>query len=427
MTGIGGSQRLPKAYLVDLFQAALGRVNGRLAVSRHLVERPIDSDRVAVIAIGKAASAMMLGAIDALGESLATGLLITKHDHLDDACRRHPRLDCIEAAHPVPDGNSLEAGRRLLALLSALPPEQPLLVLISGGASSLVEVLPEGRGVTDLEWLNQWLLSQHLDIGQMNSLRRDVSLIKGGRLAAWLGGRKTRQLLISDVPGDQPWVIGSGLLVPPGPSAHIDPHSVERLPERLVSLLAEAPPLPDADAAMFACIDSTIVASNRQACEAVAAKARELGHPGDAVVIDPSPMTGDALDMGERIAGTLIASGPGVRIWGGETTVALPDHPGRGGRAQAMALKAATLLEGRPDICLLVAGTDGTDGPGEDAGAVVDGQTCARGRLAGLEPLVSLLEADSGTFLAASGDLLRTGPTGTNVMDLAIGLRFERS
>jgi len=408
-----------RELLSRVFQAALASVGGAPAVRRHLERQPLPDGAVSLVAIGKAASSMCHGALDALGDALERGLLITKHDHLSARCRLDQRLECIEASHPVPDASSLRAGERLLAFLDAVPAEHSLLVLISGGASSLVDVLPEGYGLADLEAMNRWLLSNHLDIGQMNSIRRSVSCIKGGRLATRLGGRDCRLLLISDVPGDQPWVIGSGLLVPPGPAASLP---ALPLPAGLAAMQRAAPPLPDPDDPAFQRVDAHVIASNAQACAAAAEQARSLGV---AVEVDPRPLTGDALLAAERIAREVLDAPPGVlRIHGGETTVALPANPGRGGRAQALALRAATLFEGSRQVWLLAAGTDGTDGPGEDAGALVDTGTCARGRAAGLDPDQCLDAADSGRFLHASGDLLRTGPTGTNVMDLILTLRL---
>lgn len=408
-----------RALLEDLFRASLDAVGGRSAVRHALEHDPIHGE-AALVAVGKAADSMTRGALDVLGNRLVSGLVITKHGHLSDACRGDERLTCLEASHPVPDGTSLEAGQSLLEFLASLPPEQELLVLISGGASSLAEVLPDGFGADHLRVLNQWLLGRHLDIARMNQVRRAVSCIKGGRLALRLGRRRTRLLLISDVPGDDPAVIGSGLLVPAGEERTFD--LPDGLPDWVARAVEKVPPMPEPDHPAFAAISRQIVASNGQARDAAARRARQLDLP---VVNHPEMLDGDALEAGERIAEALIHGFEGVHIWGGETTVALPANPGRGGRAQALALRAALVLEGRHGLWLLSAGTDGTDGPGEDAGALVDTETCFRGRQSGLDPDTCLDGADSGRFLEASGDLLRTGPTGTNVMDVVIGLKGD--
>lgn len=404
-----------RALLEDLFRTALDTVGGRAAV-RHALERDPLHGPVALVAVGKAADSMVRGAMDVLGDQLESGLVISKHDHISEACREDRRLHCLEASHPVPDATTLEAGDHLLGYLAKLPVGQELLVLISGGASSLVDKLPEGYGLEHLIELNQWLLGRHLDISKMNAIRKAVSCIKGGRLALRLGQRRTRLLLISDVPGDNPTDIGSGLLVP----APASPPLPEGVPGWVRKAAAAAPEAPGSDHPAFATITREIVASNSQAREAVVRRAEQLQLP---VVHHQELLTGDALIAGEKIAEAVIDGPKGLQVWGGETTVALPDNPGRGGRAQALALRAAMAMEGGHDMWLLAAGTDGTDGPGEDAGAVVDTETCFRGRQSGLNPDECLDAADSGTFLDASGDLLRTGPTGTNVMDLVISLK----
>ncbi|MCC5857060.1 MAG: DUF4147 domain-containing protein [Ectothiorhodospiraceae bacterium] len=398
------------------YRAALAAVGGRAAVGRALRARPLNGP-FALLAIGKAAAAMTAGVLDVQPDGLDRGLLITKHGHRDASCG-HPRLQCLEAAHPVADASSLEAGEALLRFLEGLPPGLPLLALISGGASSLVEVLPPGGDAETLARLNRWLLGRPLAIDQVNRIRRTVSCIKGGRLAERLNGRRCRVLLISDVPGDDPAVIGSGLLVPGG-GPLVPPN---QLPRWLRPLVEAAPPLPPERAACFHGVEVVCVADNRQAREAAAAEARRLGIP---VTVDPDLVQGEA----ERAAASLVQdfrAGPaGMRIHGGETTVRLPENPGRGGRAQHLALAVAIALDGGKPAWFLAAGTDGTDGPGEDAGALVDHETCARGRNAGLDPVDCLGRADAGRFLAASGDLLTTGPTGTNVMDLMLSLTMD--
>ena len=218
-------------------------------------------------------------------------------------------------------------------------------------------------------------------------------------------------MLISDVPGDDPAAIGSGLLVP-------DP--------RAAAVLAglDLPPwLRPALGPVRRATESNpprcvLVATNRDAREAAAEAGRRLGYTARA---HETLVTGDAAAAGERLARTLLSGPPGIHVWGGETTVRLPAEPGRGGRNQHLALAAARVIEDRPGILLLSAGTDGRDGPGDDAGAMVDGGTIGRGRLGGLDPDLALRCADSGSFLEGAGDLVNTGPTGTNVMDLIIG------
>jgi glycerate 2-kinase len=222
-----------------------------------------------------------------------------------------------------------------------------------------------------------------------------------------------RVLAISDVRGDDPAVIASGPLTLPR-----DAGDIAALPADWRGLGARVTP---PDPAWFDTVDYEIVATLDDAKRA-AALVLQRDWP---VVLHPEFVAGDALDAGRRLARVLIEAEPGgVHIWGGETTVVLPPRPGQGGRNQSLALAAAIALAGAGRIALLAAGTDGSDGPTDDAGALVDGGTLERGELAGLDAAAALAAADAGRFLAASGDLIHTGPTGTNVMDLMLGLRL---
>lgn len=403
----------PRALLTDLHAAAVAAVNGRDAVSNALAANPLRSEPVILIAIGKAAAAMAHGALDVVGNQVERGLVITREHYADPTLLQRASIEQLETAHPVPDARSLAAGERLVEFLADASEQAQLLFLISGGASSLVERLPAGATPEGLAELNDALLASGLDIGRMNRVRKAFSTIKGGRLTAWLARRPTRVLLISDVPGDDPGVIGSGLLFPdeqgPPPAEQLADLGIEMAP-------APAPPA-DCDP-VFASIDWQIVASNKSALDAAAAAASAAGV---AVTRHTEFLEGDAVACGQRIAHTLLHDGsPGVHLWGGEPTVNLPAQPGRGGRMQTLALAAACELPGS-DRVLLAAGTDGADGPGEDAGAVVDGETLARGTDAGLNAEAHLAKADSGSFLAAANALVQTGYTGTNVMDVVIG------
>jgi hydroxypyruvate reductase len=398
-----------RRLLLDIYAAALARVEGKGAVRRAL-EANATPGPVWTIAIGKAAASMTEGALEALGDGLRGGLLITKQGHLSPRVEREPRIECLQAEHPVPGPGSLAAGARLLAFIGALPDDAELLFLISGGASSLVEVLPSGMGLDDLAALNRHLLGAGADIAVMNRARRAVSLIKGGRLLGHLGHRRVRGLLISDVPGDDPAVIGSGLLLPSPPAALDElPEAVRRWAEHMPAFASRDG---RAELEIVACLDDALAAAE------AAGRAQGL-----VVMRAAAPLAGDAAAAGRALAAELCAGPPGLHVWGGETAVTLPARPGRGGRNQHLALTAAVALAGRGDVGLLAAGTDGTDGPTEDAGALVDGGTLDRGAAEGLDAEACLRAADSGRFLEAAGDLLRTGPTGTNVMDLALGLK----
>ncbi len=379
-----------RALLLTLLQAALEAVDGRRCVREALRADTASVAPVWVAAVGKAAAAMALGAHDALGARIARLLIITRTGHAPAQLQRLPGAEVIASAHPVPDQRSLAAGARLLQWVETLPPEAEPLFLISGGASSLVEVLREGLDLADLEAFTRRELAAGTAIAALNAQRMALSRIKGGRLTARLAGRSARALYVSDVPGDDPALIGSGLL---GPASE-GPDRVTR----------------------------RVVASVEQALAGAAAAARALGlevHTGGRRFDE------DAVRLAARCAHELRLSASAVCLWGGESTVQLPPHAGRGGRNQHLALAAARLIAGQADLMLLAAGTDGTDGVTEDAGALVDAESCARVALAGMDVDRCLATADSAAALAASGDLVHTGPTGTNVGDVVIGLKLS--
>jgi len=401
----------PRRFLLEALHAAIQAVHGQSTVRDWLQAHPCH-EPVHVIAFGKAACAMVRGAHEALGSLLVSAFIVTKHGHAEPL-----PWPVLEAGHPLPDARSLAAGEALHAYVRQLPAAATVLVLISGGASALVEQLPAGCTLADLQRLNSWLLGSGLDIHAMNGIRKRLSRIKGGRLARRLAPRTVLGLVISDVPGDDLRAIGSGPLTP-------DPRALAMpdLPPDIRDLLAQAPPLPATDDPCFERVQVHVIASNADARRAALAACRR-----GAVVtaIDAGLLTGDAVRAGTQVAQAMLAATPGaVMIWGGETTVTLPAHPGRGGRCQSLALSAALTMAGQSRAWLLAAGTDGADGPGEDAGALVDGETILRGREEGFNAPAALDAADAGRFLEASGDLLQTGPTGTNVMDLVIGLRL---
>jgi glycerate 2-kinase len=380
-----------RALLLDLLQAGLTRVDGRRCVREELARAGSASGApLWVAAVGKAAAAMARGAHDALGGAIERTLIITRDAESAADFTAAPTVEVLTGAHPLPDERSLSAGARLYAWVAELPAHVQPLFLISGGASSLVEVLSAGVTLTDLQTLNRAGLAQGIAIGELNARRVAISRIKGGRLAACLGGRPARALFISDVPHDDPAVIGSGLM---GPAASGPDHVVR-----------------------------TVVASIDQAVAAVGARARELGL---SVHSAPRRFDDSAVRLAARCAHELSLATTQVCVWGGESTVSLPPEPGRGGRNQHLALAAARLLAGHADLLLLAAGTDGSDGVTEDAGALVDADTCGRVALAELDADVCLARADSARALAASGDLVHTGPTGTNVGDLVIGLKLS--
>lgn len=398
--------------MYELYQAGLAAVDGRRVVRDVLLETE-PRDYRHVIAIGKAAPAMALGTRDVYGPG-ASPLIIGP----PGACRRVPpewRSACWEGGHPLPTRASLEAGQALLRVLESAVADADFLFLISGGASALVEVPAPGVDLEFLERANHWLLGSGIDIEQVNRVRKRLSRIKGGQLRHWLGRRQSEALMISDVAGDDPAVIGSGLLAAtPGP-----PPAVELpawLEQRLWSEAPEPPP---------GLLSARVIASLEDAMLGVARAAEARGLE---TYWHEERLAADALETGRSIGQALRHGPPGLYLYGGETTVTLPARRGRGGRCQALALAAAEEIAGSEGIWLLAAGTDGQDGPDGDAGALVDGGTCARGATDyGANTATALARADAGTFLACAGDLISTGSTGTNVNDLVLGLKMDPS
>jgi glycerate 2-kinase len=379
-----------RRLLLDLLEAALARVDGR-SVTRAALEARTDSRAVHLAAIGKAAEAMALGAHDALGTSLARALVITKDGHAEAGAARLPGFEVLEAGHPVPDERSLLAGERLVRWAAEVPHSAQPVVLVSGGASSLAESLTDEATLEHLTKLNAEGLAGGLDIASLNARRASLSKIKAGGFARLLAGRGALALFISDVPDDDVNVIGSGLM-----GAFGDSHD-------------------DITRTVIASVDG-----------AVAAAAEAAKRAGLSVAAPTGRFAGEAARLAVRFVHELHLNGEQVRVWGGESTVTLPHPAGHGGRNQHLALAAARLIAGRDELLLLAAGTDGTDGTTSDAGAIVDAETCARLSVAEIDVDEALAKADSATALAASGDLINTGPTGTNVGDLVVGLKLAR-
>jgi hydroxypyruvate reductase len=403
-----------RRILLGLFERSLAAVHGRARTRAAAARLPQGADW-RVFALGKAASAMTLGALDCLGPRVIESLVVSKDGHFDVELEGTAGVTCLASGHPVPDERSLAAGAELLHRLARLTPEEKVLFLVSGGASSLVEALPNGVTLADLRRVNEWGLSIGLDIVGLNRIRKALSLIKGGRLLQKLSGLDVHALFISDVPGDDPSVIGSGILGAPEPA--IGPG---RMPAWVQKLMKCAQPATIPDVLR---VERQVIAKLDDALDALRGAAEDLGLK---VAVHPQRFAGDARHLAVGFAHELVMSPVDLNVWGGESTVELPAEPGRGGRNQHLALAAAGLLTGHDDIAILAAGTDGTDGPTPDAGALVDGSTLDRGTIAGFDAEDCLARCDAGSFLEASGDLVSTGPTGTNVGDLVLGLRLPR-
>lgn len=397
--------------LLQIISESLERLSGECLVESALPHLPITRDKWRVVAIGKAAASMACGAINSIGlDNISRLLVITKKGQAAPWMTRLKHAEVVESAHPVPDQTSLQAGQRLLDFIRQ-PCDEAILFLISGGASSLVEVLQPDVQLTDLQRVNHWLQASGLPVHAVNTVRSRLSLIKGGKLLRSIQEKAGFALLLSDVQADDPGIIGSGLLCP---------GTVGTLPEALPDWLIRLLPVAD-DSQSPSVFPNLVIANLQTAIDVAADCARQAGLP---VTIIEKELVGPAAVAGKEIAEYVShATSPGIYIFGGETTVELPQSPGRGGRNQHLALAAAIQFAGREDIQLLAIGTDGDDGNSDDAGALVDGGTIERGSVAGLNAGLCLRSADSGSFLEASGDLVTTGPTGTNLRDLVIALK----
>ena len=396
-----------KELLVHLYQTAVDAVDGRRLVQQWCRENPSVSFTYC-IAIGKAASAMLQGALESL-PAINRALLITTKAQVSRELRRDIKVKLFEAAHPVPGQASLDAGDALIKFLAEMPAGSSLLVLLSGGASSLVEVPVDGLTLAQLQQINRYLLASGKDIHAMNAWRKQFSKIKGGGLLKYVQQLQCTQLILSDVQGDDPAVIGSGLLVQSDKQKHDDDDWLQSM------LRHETSP-----AEKFKAVETHVVGSNEIAIRAVA---EEAGYQGVGHYLHDEFISGNAIEQGRAIGAYLKNAAAGVHVWGSETTVELPDNPGLGGRNQSLALSMATAIEGVNDLSVLAAGTDGIDGNTPCAGAIVSGGSLSQARQMGFDVEVELAKANAGTVLMAIDALFKPGPTNTNVMDIIIAYK----
>ncbi len=383
---------------------------------------------VVVIAAGKAAAAMACEAEKILGNRIKSGLVVTKYGHA------LPTRFCkvMEAAHPVPDENSVSAAAAVTDILQRTSPQDIVLLLISGGASALLADYPPGSSLDDIRKVFALLLRSGADIHAMNTVRKHLSLIKGGQLVRYTQAR-IAAMILSDVPGDDLSVIASGLTVPDSSSFEdtrlilegyglMDklPYSIKQWVDK--GLRGEIPDTPRQGVAAFEKLCNVLAGTNAMALEAAAACARQLGYIAE--ILLPA-LQGDAEEQSRYFVSKLQQAPPRTcLLWGGETTVVVRGE-GKGGRNQQFALAAAAELERRAmkGVVVLSGGTDGTDGPTEAAGAVADEEVIRQKQDRGLDMDLFLKNNDAFRFFEQTGGLVITGPTQTNVMDIVIGLK----
>ena len=398
--------------LSSLLDAAIGAADPRTCVPPHLPPAP--AGRLVVVGAGKA-SAAMAAAVEARMPGPLEGIVVTRDGH-SAPCRR---IEVVEASHPVPDARGREAALRIARLVEGLTADDLVLALVSGGGSALLSAPAPGLTLADKQDVNRRLLASGAPIGDMNCVRKHLSMLKGGRLAMRAHPARVVTLIISDVPGDDPATVASGPTVP-DPTTSADARAVIAryaipLPAHVKAFLdspeAETPKPGDPE---FARDAATIIAAPSLSLAAAAARASALGlavvNLGDRVEGEARLVAADHAKVVRRAApGTLILSG-------GETTVTLRGS-GRGGRNSEYLLALAVALDGRENVWGLAADTDGIDGSEANAGARIDATSLARARRLGLDAPAMLAANDAYGFFDALDDLVVTGPTLTNVGD----------
>ncbi len=438
-----------KQHCIDIFRAGVAGVQPMEALLRKLrldgtvLTAGESADwrrdlttvrRVVVVGFGKAAPAMAQGVERILGDRISSGLVIAKHGFA--GTHRLSHIAVREAGHPEPDADGVKAAAEIRKILADTGTDDLVIGLLSGGASALFCCPAEGISLADLQDINHRLLACGASINEINAVRKHLSMVKGGQTARLASPSTALEFSISDVVGDDPGTIGSGpfaadattfqdarriltdyglwLQVADSVRAHI-----------ISGCDGQCPETPKPGDPVFRRVHRLLCANNGQALEAASRRAAELGY---VVHVVPDPVTGEARDAAAELVRsvqdlTSSVSNPMCVLAGGETTVTLPPDAGAGGRNQELALAAALELQGTTlPMCLLSAGTDGNDGTTSAAGAVVDTKTIERGRQLGLDAKTALDKHNAHPYFKTLRDLVITGPTGTNVMDLQIAL-----
>jgi glycerate 2-kinase len=409
----------PRAFLTRLFDASIAAARPEIGLARHLPPRP--EGRIVVIGAGKGSAAMAKVVEDHYGGDLS-GLVVTRYGHAV-ACNT---IEIVEAAHPVPDEAGFAAARRMLDFVQGLSADDLVLALISGGGSSLLPLPIEGVAFADKQAINRALLESGAAIGEMNIVRRHLSAIKGGRLAAACHPARVVTLMISDVPRDEPADIASGPTVADTTTcadalAVIRRYGIKAPPNVLAVLESGRGETVKPDDPRLAGNETIFVATPQMGLEAAAACAREAGISAH---ILGDGIEGESREVGRVLAGLALQVAhrdqpfpkPCLLISGGETTVTLRGK-GRGGRNVEFLLSLGIALRGAPGIHALAGDTDGIDGAEEIAGAYLAPDTLERAFAAGLRPIESLEANDGHGFFGTLGDSIITGPTLTNIND----------
>lgn len=410
----------PKTFLTSIFNAAVAAADPEKTIRNHLPAKP--KGRTIVIGAGKG-SAQMAAAFEKAWDGPIDGLVVTRYGY-GAKCER---IEIIEAAHPVPDAAGLEASRRLLEKVRGLAADDLVVGLISGGGSALLPSPAPGLTLADEIAVNEALLASGAPIAAMNTIRKHVSTIKGGRLAAAAHPARVVSLVVSDIPGDNPALVASGPTVPDSGSradalASIAAYGMKLPASVMAHIQSPAADAPRPDDPRFAGNEVHLIASAGVSLEAAAAEAKRQGV--EAVILSDS-IEGEAREVGavhaaiarEVATRSRPFAKPVLILSGGETTVTLRAK-GKGGRNSEFLLAFAIGINGMDGIRALAADTDGIDGSENNAGAFADGSTVSRMRTAGVDAKAMLAGNNAWTAFNAVGDLFVPGPTGTNVNDL---------
>lgn len=439
----------PRQVAWQMIRAALEAVDPAAAIKNYfesqsdlvsqIKARP---GRLIVVGAGKAGAPMAEAAVEFFGDQIVAGKVIVKYGYISEKSKienLNSKIHLVEAGHPVPDEAGLLAAQEIVSLLRNTGPEDTVICLISGGGSALLTLPAEPLTLADLQATTTALLAAGATINQVNTIRKHLSAVKGGRLVEIAAPATVYALILSDVVGDPLEVIASGPTVP-DPTTFADAWAaVEQfqlqdiLPPAVVlrlraGLVGEVPDTPKPGDLIFERVHNIIVGSNRLAAQGAVQAAQRAGFEARLLT---TFLEGEAREVGKVIAalakGLARDEGPAPRpaclVLGGETTVTLRGS-GRGGRNQEMALAAALALAGWSNLLVTCLGTDGSDGPTDAAGAFADGQTVGRAQAIGLAAVEYLQRNDAYNFFAALDDLILTGPTHTNVNDLTFILAW---